>query len=60
MHADKEIKTIFLEFEENQAFEYKKLEIALGNLLWENPENIKIVRLKGIIIIKDDDYIYSL
>lgn len=54
LHADKEIKTIFLEFEENQDFDYKKLEIALGTLLWENPEDIKIIRLKGIINIKND------
>lgn len=47
-------------FEEDVEFDYKQLEIAIGTLLWENPENIKILRVKGIINIKNEDFIYSL
>lgn len=47
-HASEDIKYYF--FESTEPFDYRQLEINLGELLWEN-ETIKVLRMKGLIDI---------
>jgi G3E family GTPase len=56
-HASEDIKYYF--FESSEPFNYRQLEINLGELLWEN-ETIKVLRMKGLIDIEGDEYMYSL
>ncbi|KAL4510094.1 hypothetical protein ABPG72_010287 [Tetrahymena utriculariae] len=58
VHAEGDIQYQFFEYATNP-FDEQQLEIKLGELLWEN-EKIKVLRMKGLINIKDDDFMYSL
>lgn len=59
-HIHKHETTDFLTFEFEKPFVVKELEQKIGFLLWEKPEKMKTLRIKGIISILDDDYAYSL
>ncbi len=61
IHKHLDTKFITLNFDKNEIeFEAKDLERKIGMLLWEKPDNSKILRIKGIISIQNDDYAYSL
>jgi len=49
-----------LNFSSNEEFILSKLEKNIGLLLWEKPENCCVLRIKAIISVVDDDFIYSL
>ncbi|EGR34737.1 hypothetical protein IMG5_002700 [Ichthyophthirius multifiliis] len=56
-HGSDKIKSIF--FELDYEFDFKSLENKIGQLVWEQ-ENIFIHRIKGIIKILNDNFIYEL
>ena len=59
VHPNENIKFYF--FTNEKLFNFKDLEYKIGELLWENSElNYVIHRIKGIIHIKEDDYMYIL
>eukprot|EP01016_Furgasonia_blochmanni_P002268 TRINITY_DN10896_c0_g1_i5.p1 TRINITY_DN10896_c0_g1~~TRINITY_DN10896_c0_g1_i5.p1 ORF type:complete len:292 (+),score=81.81 TRINITY_DN10896_c0_g1_i5:296-1171(+) len=50
---------VTMEFGE-EPFEKNELEKNLGILIWEKPNGVDIVRVKGIAVVKDSEYIYSI
>ena len=61
IHNDLGIDTIFLKIQESEViFSFKNLEKKLGFMLWEKPENIDVLRIKGIVNISDEENIFSL
>lgn len=61
IHKHHDTKFITLNYNHTQIeFDAKDMERKIGTLLWEKHENSKILRIKGIISIKNDDCAYSL
>lgn len=59
-HSHSKMDCVTINFEKNNEFDINKLEKAIGYLLWEKPDNSIVLRIKGIISIAKDEYIYAL
>jgi len=57
-HADKDIQFIVLEFQDKQ-FDARKLEEKIGFLLWEHPDEVNIMRVKGIFAVSGSEKKFS-
>lgn len=61
IHKHNDTKFITLDYKHDQIeFDTKDIERKIGTLLWEKHEDSKILRIKGIISVKNDDFAYSL
>ena len=49
-----------MNFTDKEEFIAKDLEKSIGFILWEKPDNSSILRIKGIISVVDDEFIYTL
>jgi len=58
LHADKKFQFFVFEFE--GAFDITKLDRIFGVLLWDKPENMDVIRCKGIIHGENSDFKFSL
>ena len=58
VHPDKKFQFLVYEFE--GAFDISKLDRIFGFLLWEKPDDIEIIRCKGLIHGHQSDLKYSL
>lgn len=43
-----------------EEFDLVKLEKNIAFLLWEKPENVSILRIKAILAILNEEFVYSL
>jgi G3E family GTPase len=58
-HADKKFQFLVYEFEDVE-FDQTKLDRIFGVLLWEKPDNIEIIRCKGLINMTQSNIKFSL
>ena len=59
-HSHSKLDYITLNFSSNEEFQSSELEKNIGFVLWEKPENCCVLRIKAIVSIADDEFIYSL
>jgi G3E family GTPase len=60
VHVSDSIKHVYLTFGKESEFNYDGLNQLVAELLWEEKENVKIMRMKGIFKTTCSTNIYSL
>ena len=61
VHPEKDgIDFVVLEFPEDKSFDFKALEIKLGLMVWEKKLGFEVMRMKGIVNIKESESMWSL
>lgn len=59
IHGQDKNNFVVLDFGEEIRFNFDELEMRLGRLIWENFMGVELLRVKGIVAIKGDDWAYS-
>jgi G3E family GTPase len=59
IHGQDHTNFVVLDFGQEIRFNFDELEMRLGRLIWENFLGVELLRVKGIVAIKGDDWAYS-